>query len=1620
MAMSYAKDREVDYTRLNVNTFEDPTFQKTAVQTAVDAALFVPFAVAGGVDTVMQSVGLFDETGYNMGTLLGDINEDMGEYYKTNEEAYRMTGEVASLFVPGVGVAGVGVKLSQRTGFLAKLVNKTTVGEKVSPYLFTSGNTIRKRASQAQAHAKTGYAQGVRTIEGNRPLADLLSKGSLEGAIDVGKETVAVEALMFATLNESDLFYPDGEYTTNMAMLNAGIAGVFSGVAYKANKYAIVNAAQAETALLAKKAQNAAKDAPVTGRQLYDKAVDILNEPGVTYSVASAAVDETAERVAKAATGGDEVADAERKVLERELAGMRKKESDSLAALGLSTPEGQARAREVNKAFPNIFVDAKTVSVYEPRKDVTVEDLVILPDNTLQAADAYKPLSALEKDAKGAFSVKGVLFSKDKLATKGHYNVDDKVYKVSVSSGGTVKAPQKLESGYTFDLNGGDYAAADVYVSRLAAQTKKRDDTIDRGALEQHHSVLDIAVARADELGLAEAYVNRMQLQSLALKYDVFKSVRVGKSADPLSPEYEELNGIVQALNLPTSDIGYPSAVVDLFGRLMSQGVKSFDEGLARGNVAYVFQQMKNKQGATYTSNDLTGNLLAIGGLGGKPLTPVLTVRPTGRSVPRSLEDLENVVTARNLQRNKTMYARSRLYKAVTQTMRGMPERVTAMKNVDGILGDGLVGGGVVTTKQFRGRATSAVQHAQAVTAMTYAAGNKAIDEMVAPLRGMVEKLGDPKYSHIPVEYGLYKNEYKYGWHVDDAGNIPKNAVNRRLFNALPPAVQEVVNEAWEADKLRLFYMAKAGEGVYKPVTVSADTQLVIDLMASTSAKVRSEFNAFNEANGRKLIQEKPLHLPPAKVRDKFVGYMADMHGDALVQFSGRTAKEFELQKAEAQKANPNLTFYTQGEYETARQMAGKEWGVLQNFTTPAQGGGAGGKRIGGKADVSVQAVADDYVAVLNGLRSALKSAHAEAFRPELNKLKALEASQEFGTGTAKLKGGRTEKEENAYDLWRDTLMEKHTDPFAAGKAATDFYDEYAGKMKDAIGKWTDAGQTGKISNDVKEQFKAVEVSLGMYGNPHATLHEFAENTLNVKLPPEFAKHATFLNRATYAMTIGVLDAGMAVLNYTSWLAVQPATIAALRMSTNEKSLGEAGIASWEARTGLVSHNLGADSVGNRLALINPMKFTTQVFSSITKPDTRKFLEEVGDVGLLDASLVESLNTVTAPIKGYRQQLIEGGLDKLSFMTQKSERHTKVLAAATNYTLGREVAGLSHADAKAFAIRQMDQVVGNYQPFNKPKLFQGAAGLPLGLFTTWITNYLQRLYGDIEGLRGSAAFWQMGLQGGLLGGESLPGWDALSNTLMASYDGEETLTARIDGAFGGAGDWILYGALGNIPKLMGADTGVAIHSRGSIGLPGVYTGGGNVVDSIPSVSVLATVGEGMLESAKSLVVNKGLNVTDQLEVLSNFGVFGSVKNTAEYALGYSVNRARELINDDTRDTMSFMARVLELKSIKETKTADALYGLKIASATRRGRMEGLNRAMRSAIRGGGLTEDKLVDMVNQAITNGTPVSTIKDWITRSAVYALNTKEHRAIESYLNGHGENLAARRVLEMYPEDD
>lgn len=398
--------------------------------------------------------------------------------------------------------------------------------------------------------------------------------------------------------------------------------------------------------------------------------------------------------------------------------------------------------------------------------------------------------------------------------------------------------------------------------------------------------------------------------------------------------------------------------------------------------------------------------------------------------------------------------------------------------------------------------------------------------------------------------------------------------------------------------------------------------------------------------------------------------------------------------------------------------------------------------------------------------------------------------------------------------------------------------------------------------------------------------------------------------------------------------------------------------------------------------------------------------------GFTKQEVAERLNLWTSPHQGWVARNRDNIIKTLSWPTDASETMSRDIAFGMMYKIGKKTFKLDDEAAMIFGHVHANKIIGDFRPTNRPQMFQGAAGMPMGLFTTWAVNWLQRVFGDIEAGRLGATFWQVGMQQFMFGAESFPGVSTAMDTYMTSYDGKRNVADSMDAMYGRtATDAFFHGTLASL-------TGIAFQSRADVSLPAIMSGE-SPMTAIPSLSVMTTMVKGLSEGFKSIRQNGGFNPREMSEIMSLYSVNGFSRNLFEALQGASVDRHGALINDSIRSWESAIPRFMELKSMRETRKAAELQRDRVQRQIQRGHIDRLSKQLRAAVRGGKVNAELLESSLQDyALAGGVP-SDLKRYLREQVLASSFEKSSRLLLNALRVNDDEGKTMRLLRVTADE-
>lgn len=412
-------------------------------------------------------------------------------------------------------------------------------------------------------------------------------------------------------------------------------------------------------------------------------------------------------------------------------------------------------------------------------------------------------------------------------------------------------------------------------------------------------------------------------------------------------------------------------------------------------------------------------------------------------------------------------------------------------------------------------------------------------------------------------------------------------------------------------------------------------------------------------------------------------------------------------------------------------------------------------------------------------------------------------------------------------------------------------------------------------------------------------------------------------------------------------------------------------------------------------------------------PDYQKYKVIAKDLGVLDPVLseVSELLQMSRSFNPGIMQKVENALnsklvDTLSKPAEISEKYVRELSFATGVSLAKKAyPGLSDSGVVTFARNFVDTAVGNYNPAQRPALFQGTIGTAMGLFQTYMVTLMQQIYRKAE-LRDYKALAKMTLaQSSIFGVKSLPGFNYVSEQIGEHFsDANYDLTTGTYRAVPeGATDIILYGLPSNL--------GPSVYSRGDI-QPRVNINPGNV-QNLAAVNILTQAfqaGTNLLSVTKQMG-DEGASMAF-MEALSVQSVSRPIARMSELITGHSVTKnGNEVAGpEEIYSVQGVTARIFATRGLRESKAREAQYLKSMYNTLDKEQRTNAMKMLKNHIRSGTLTPEIAETINEKYMRTGSPTG----W--RAAVNsALQDTDSPGVSAVRN----HLAPNSPLNMMIED-
>lgn len=521
---------------------------------------------------------------------------------------------------------------------------------------------------------------------------------------------------------------------------------------------------------------------------------------------------------------------------------------------------------------------------------------------------------------------------------------------------------------------------------------------------------------------------------------------------------------------------------------------------------------------------------------------------------------------------------------------------------------------------------------------------------------------------------------------------------------------------------------------------------------------------------------------------------------------------------------------------------------------------------------------------------------------------------------------------------------------------------------------------------------------------PYTDALDFVQKTFKVSAPASVQAVSSALNAFTVNMTLRMFETGRALVDMASNFINMPMAINAMKRQPFETE------EQWRKKMAV----LGADIGSNDVFYPNPVRLFSKAIGDMFSEEGRAILAVGKQKGNLPEKLVDAYMAVHDPVESDLARWVKKSIDAVSVVSDKGEEWSRGMAYLAGYRLARDGLNLTnehalHAAANLF----MENSVGNYRASNRPIVFQGAIGAPLGLFQTYMWNFYSKLFGFVENKNWRALATTYALQAGVFGASTVPGWQQMQDMYAHAYNGKNDIVDALDAKFGSQlTDLILHGSLSSLPRILGSD-GIALYSRGDANIQRMPA---FISPDNAAPWALATNTTRLLGALVDQVRTGGqMSAQQTMEALGTYTVNRPLARVFEIAAGVSADKRGNTINADTRTMSSIAARLMGMRTMVENNIMEAQLRNSATMAYQediKGRTE---HAIRSAIRANA-SEETMNNVLSKAVTdylsNGGNPAGVADFIRNGYMAAVITKSDRQYLNLLKNPGKFNEAIRL--------
>lgn len=811
-----------------------------------------------------------------------------------------------------------------------------------------------------------------------------------------------------------------------------------------------------------------------------------------------------------------------------------------------------------------------------------------------------------------------------------------------------------------------------------------------------------------------------------------------------------------------------------------------------------------------------------------------------------------------------------------------------------------------------------------------------------------------------------------------------------------------------------------------KPVVLDQVGMEFVQRFQNVARTLLEDSNAVRASRGLDRISSKQWYNPPPSTRGKIVGFTIGADGKAVPggAIVASTREEFEslrrIKMRELDTEGLGSRFFSQSEIEATSDLwDNAEMGWIDPGFIGSKNAVQTGTLFGNQMNPRAMEEAMEWVT--ERVRANANGAVRSMYDQQIAIARARSAAETAVTGSDR----RT-----IWDEWEASILGKPLVSVKAGEGtkAVQAVERVAQSLINSgwplvsaigstqVSQWT-SDLAHRLGVKRLKGFKTFEELATQLGDrsPYATAAEFMQATTKVSIPPEVGEIAQGINRFSASMLL-------------RWFEFPNAAMNMLGVITNMPSIVRS------RSTPLMGELVGAN--GKKIGVVDSYQILAGGFKDMLKGSSHAdwdFMVKNGDttqsiaelnkqMSLIDSKTgfwkvmggdknVQVQPRVPRSLKEAREQAKNKGIDGLiSLATDTTESMSRSWAHFIGLRLA-DANGIVGLEARhSFARNVANQAIANYNPLNKPELFQTSIGSMFGLFASYMQQYNQRLFRWMETGDYISVGRQLATQAGLFGVASVPGYNAVESLFTGMGENPDaTMTDTIYAKYGPkVGSVIAHGGIQELPKLFGLDQSIALYTRGDANFrtptldPTRLMAGLNIVSSIV---------DGTWEIAqKAIDPESDMSARFVSEVLARQMPNRAMKGTLQALLteGQEIDQTGQIVSRTTTWLESGI-RMMGMRSGRQQGEVEAYYANTTQRRRLAGRMESLRSDTRTAMKSGQPVD--YMALFNKYVEKGGSPSHFSTWVQDQMKTVSDTRGMRQFVESLKSPNSQLEAWR---------